>query len=79
MNKKELKQEVKKILEDLGATEIQFSDVEPDKVIASFNWENVISFKAFLSGWTYTGIQLDLVNGKKYKIEFSRESISPTS
>lgn len=77
MNKEELKEKVKKLLEGLGATEIQFSDVEPNKVIASFNWKNVISFKAFLPGWTYTGIQLDLTNGRKYKIEFSRESANP--
>ena len=78
MDKEELKEQVKKILENLGATEIQLSDVEPNKVIVTFNWENVISFKASLPGWTYTGIQLDPTNGRKYKIEFSRESTNPT-
>jgi len=79
MDKEKLKKQVKQILEELGATEIQFPDTGPDKVIVNFNWKNVISFKASLSGWTYTGIQLDPTNGRKYKIEFSRESTNPTS
>ena len=79
MNKEELKKQIKKLLENLGAEEIQFSDIESNKVIASFNWKNVISFKASLSGWTYTGIQLDPTHKREYIIEFSKESTNPAS
>ena len=69
MEKEELKQQVKKTLEELGAKDIQFLE-DGDKVIASFNWEKVVSFKVILDGWKYTGIQLDPTRERQYKIEF---------
>jgi len=73
MNKEELQEEAGKILSELGARDVKFSDEASDKIVASFNWENVVSFKPSLSGWTYSGIQLDPTKEREYRIEFSKE------
>lgn len=70
MEKEELKNIVKKVLEDLGAKDVQFKDIGLDKVVAIFNWEKIVSFKAEINGWKYTGIQLDSTKERQYKIEF---------
>lgn len=78
MNQEELKEQVKKLLEELGAQGIEFPNTEPHRVIARFNWKNVVSFKASLPGWEYSGIQLDPTREKEYQIEFLAEKTIST-
>lgn len=79
MLKPELKDKITNMLDRMNCKDVSLSNGEDDKAVARFNCEIVISFKADLEGWTYSGIQLndpEIQAGetpkRKYKIEFTK-------
>jgi len=69
----ELKTEVEKVLVNMSCTDILFSDPKDNLLVAIFNCKELISFKADLPGWTYSGIHLDPTKTRGYKIDFQKQ------
>ena len=66
---------ISKVLEQMGAVDIAFQDTKKNNlIIAVFNCKEVTSFIADITGWVYTGIQLDPTGGHQYKIDFTKTS-----
>jgi len=77
MLKPELKIKIEEILKKMGCENIEFLNGEADLAVVRFNCVTLISFRADLEDWTYSGIQLNNLGGsQKYKIEF-RQKGSP--
>lgn len=74
MNSDSLKIKVKEILTSMGYTNITFSNEEKDLIVVSFDSEELTSFNTDLPGWSYSGIQLNVSGGGRYKIEFKKSS-----
>lgn len=72
MEKEDLKIKVEEILKNMGCEDIIFSDDGDSGIEALFNCKEVVSFKTPLSGWTYSGIQLDESKRRQYKIYFKK-------
>lgn len=72
MNKEDLKIKVQEVLISMGYTNITFSNGEENLLVVSFDSMELTSFKADLSGWTYSGIQLNTSGQRQYKIEFRK-------
>lgn len=73
MLKDELKIKIGEVLDKMGCTEIEFSNGTPSFAVVKFNCPTLISFKANLEGWAYSGIQINNLGGlQKYKIEFKK-------
>lgn len=68
----ELKTEVEKVLVNMSCTDILFPDSKDNLLIATFNCKELISFKADLPGWAYSGIHLDPTKIRGYKIDFKK-------
>lgn len=75
MNAEELKHKVKKILEEMGCTDLLFPDPKENLIVAIFNCKNLTSFKGTIEGWTYSGIHLDPTGKRQYKIDFVKNSV----
>ena len=68
----ELKKEVEKVLINMSCTDILFPDPQDKLLVATFNCKELISFKANLPGWNYSGIHLDPTKNRGYKIDFQK-------
>lgn len=58
MNKEELKIKIKGILEKMNCKNINFDDSQENRLIVFFDSKEIISFKADILNWKYSGIQL---------------------
>jgi len=75
MIKDELKIKIDAALKKIGCNDIEFSNGEMNVAVVKFNCPALISFRAELGNWTYSGIQLNDLGGmQKYKIEFKQKS-----
>ena len=72
LNQEELKTEITKALQNMGCSDILFSIPTDDLIMVAFDCKELTSFKIELSGWTYSGIQLDTAHARQYKIDFKR-------
>ena len=72
LNQEELKREVIKALENMGCSDILFPNPKDELMVAVFNCKELTSFKMDLTGWAYSGIQLDPTHTRQYKIDFAR-------
>jgi len=70
MDLENLKKKVKELLINMDCTDITFPDPKEDLLVVTFNCKNLLSFKAELEGWTYSGIHLDPTSNRQYKIDF---------
>jgi len=71
MNIEELKKTVEKTLKEMGCTRIQLIETSnKEGVTATFDCKTLTSFKAEISGWTFSGINLDPTSVRQYKIDF---------
>lgn len=68
----ELKKEVEKVLANMSCTDILFPDPKDNLLVVIFNCKELISFKADLPGWIYSGIHLDPTKTRVYKIDFQK-------
>ena len=73
MIKQELKTKIEDTLSRMGCKNIEFANGVDNFTVVKFDCEPLISFKADLEDWTYSGIQLnDSGTEQKYKIEFRK-------
>lgn len=61
---------IKEILEKMGCTDVIFSDIKDNLIVATFNCKNLTSFVSDIPGWRYSGTQLDPSHERQYKIDF---------
>ena len=71
MDKEQLQEKIKDVLEKMGCTDVIFKDVGLD-FYAAFNSKEVTSFVASVDGWKYSGIQLDSSGERQYRIDFKK-------
>ncbi len=73
MNKEQAQEKIKDILEKMGYSDIIFREIESG-FCAAFNSEEVTSFVTDIEGWKYSGVQLDPLKERQYKIDFKKLS-----
>lgn len=72
MNKEQASNRIEEILNQMGCSEISFSDSIENLIVVTFNCKELTSFVANIIGWVYSGIQLDPTNERQYKIDFKK-------
>lgn len=56
----------------IGATDIEFTVFEKEKITAVFNGKEITSFVANIPYWNYSGIHLDSTGKHQYEIDFKK-------
>ena len=75
LTKIEAKKEIESALKEKGCYDIYFPDSNGDNTLTVlFNCKELTSFKYSLSGWEYSGIQLDETKERQYKIAFYKKA-----
>ena len=72
MKTDETKKVIETSLKNMGCTDITFPDLKEDLIVATFNCKEITSFVTDIIGWTYSGIHLDPIGERQYKIDFKK-------
>lgn len=72
METEDIKRIAKEHLEKMGCTDIIFPNPKENLIVVTFNCREITSFVGDITGWTYSGIQLDPSNNRQFKIDFKK-------
>ena len=78
MEKQEALKKIEEALEKMGCTDLSTLEENSSEnyFTVIFNCKLLTSFVAELPGWVYSGIQIDPLRKRQYKIDFRKISLS---
>ena len=72
MEKEQVKKIIEETLQKMNCGDISFLEDKDGSLTVVFNCKEITSFVASITGWTYSGIQLNSNGEHQYKIDFKK-------